>query len=486
MALIQQCLRVCNDVAPSWAGGQEDRQEFCVREGLCAAVEQSFAWAVGQRPVIESHGAMLPSALATVCPKRLALAVSFCFRKSVERSVAALHGQRVLLGVSGGIAAYKAAELVRRLRDAGAEVRVVMTAGAQRFITALTLQALSGNPVRTSLWDEAAEAAMGHIELARWATRILIAPASADLLARLALGRADDLLTTLCLASEAPLAVAPAMNRVMWAHPATQAHVGTLRARGVEILGPASGEQACGETGEGRMSEPQVLVDALSATLVPQRLVSKRILVSAGPTFEDIDPVRFLGNRSSGRMGFALAAAAAKAGAEVTLVAGPVRLATPSGVSRIDVRSAAQMREALLSALPGQHAYIGAAAVADYRPAEIATQKIKKGDGPSSLVLERTVDILAEIASHPQRPACLLGFAAETHDVETYARGKLEAKRLDGIAANRVGVPGQGFDADENALKLYWNGGQREYATASKAAIAAGLIDWVADWLERK
>jgi phosphopantothenoylcysteine decarboxylase/phosphopantothenate--cysteine ligase len=429
---------------------------------------------------------MLPSVRATVCPKLPALAVSFRFRKTVEHSVAALHGQRVLLGVSGGIAAYKAAELVRRLRDAGAEVRVVMTTGAQRFITALTLQALSGNPVRTSLWDEAAEAAMGHIELARWATRILIAPASADLLARLALGRADDLLTTLCLASEAPLAVAPAMNRVMWAHPATQAHIGTLRARGAEILGPASGEQACGETGEGRMSEPQALVDALSATFAPQRLVGKRILVSAGPTFEDIDPVRFLGNRSSGRMGFALAAAAAKAGAEVTLVAGPVRLATPAGVSRIDVRSAAQMREALLSALPGQHAYIGAAAVADYRPAEIATQKIKKGDGPSSLVLERTVDILAEIASHPQRPACLLGFAAETHDVETYARGKLEAKRLDGIAANRVGVPGQGFDADENALTLYWNGGHREYATASKSAIAMGLIEWVADWLERK
>lgn len=422
---------------------------------------------------------------ARVCPKPPALAVSFYFGETVERSVAALHGQQVLLGVSGGIAAYKAAELVRRLRDAGADVRVVMTSGAQRFITPLTLQALSGNPVRTTLWDEAAEAAMGHIELARWATRILIAPASADLLARLALGRADDLLTTLCLASEAPLAVAPAMNRVMWAHPATQAHIATLRGRAVEILGPASGGQACGETGEGRMAEPQALVDALSALLAPQRLVGKRILVSAGPTFEDIDPVRFLGNRSSGRMGFAVAAAAAKAGAEVTLVAGPVRLVTPAGVSRIDVRSAAQMREAILGALAGQHAYIGAAAIADYRPAEVAPQKIKKGAGPASLVLERTEDVLAEIAGHPLRPACVLGFAAETHDVETYARGKLEAKRLDGIAANRVGVPGQGFDADENALTLYWNGGQREYATASKAAIAEGLVDWVADWLER-
>ncbi|MFY8123099.1 MAG: bifunctional phosphopantothenoylcysteine decarboxylase/phosphopantothenate--cysteine ligase CoaBC, partial [Silanimonas sp.] len=259
--------------------------------------------------------------------------------------MAALHGERILLGVSGGIAAYKSADLVRRLREAGAEVRVVMTEGAAHFITATTLQALSGHPVRDSLWDASAEAAMGHIELARWATRVLVAPATADFLARLAQGRADDLLSTLCLATEAPIAVAPAMNRVMWANAATQVNVATLRQRGVAVFGPGAGEQACGETGEGRMREPTELVadlaEALAEAATPKRLAGRRVLVSAGPTFEDIDPVRFVGNRSSGRMGFALAEAAVRAGAEVTLVAGPVKLATPAGVRRIDVRSAA-------------------------------------------------------------------------------------------------------------------------------------------------
>lgn len=403
--------------------------------------------------------------------------------------MAGLHGERVLLGVSGGIAAYKSADLVRRLREAGAEVRVVMTAGAEHFITATTLQALSGHPVRTSLWDAAAEAAMGHIELARWATRVLIAPATADTLARLAQGRADDLLSTLCLATEAPLAVAPAMNRVMWANVATQANVAVLRQRGVAVFGPGAGEQACGETGEGRMREPTELVAdlgaAIDAAAVPQRLAGRRVLVSAGPTYEDIDPVRFVGNRSSGRMGFAVAEAAARAGAEVTLVAGPVKLATPPGVTRIDVRSAAEMHAAVLAALPGQHAYVGAAAVADYRPAEVAGQKIKKGAGPMTLTLERTADVLADVAAHAQRPRCVLGFAAETNDVETYARGKLAAKKLDAIAANQVGVPGCGFDADENALTLYWNGGEKTFATARKADIARGLVEWVADWLAR-
>jgi phosphopantothenoylcysteine decarboxylase/phosphopantothenate--cysteine ligase len=404
--------------------------------------------------------------------------------------VAALHGERILLGVSGGIAAYKSADLVRRLREAGAEVRVVMTEGASHFITATTLQALSGHPVRTSLWDAAAEAAMGHIELARWATRVLIAPATADTLARLAQGRADDLLSTLCLATEAPIAVAPAMNRVMWGNVATQANVSVLRQRGVAVFGPGAGEQACGETGEGRMREPTELVADLAAAIdaaaaVPQRLAGRRVLVSAGPTYEDIDPVRFVGNRSSGRMGFAVADAAARAGAEVTLVAGPVKLATPPGVARIDVRSAAEMHAAVLAALPGQDAYIAAAAVADYRPAEVAGQKIKKGAGPMTLTLERTADVLAEVAVHANRPRCVLGFAAETHDVETYARGKLTAKKLDAIAANQVGVPGQGFDADENALTLYWNGGEKTFATARKADIARGLVDWIADWLAR-
>lgn len=403
--------------------------------------------------------------------------------------MAGLHGERVLLGVSGGIAAYKSADLVRRLRDAGAEVRVVMTAGAEHFITATTLQALSGHPVRTSLWDAAAEAAMGHIELARWATRVLVAPATADTLARLAQGRADDLLATLCLATEAPLAVAPAMNRVMWVNPATQANVAMLRQRGVAVFGPAAGEQACGETGEGRMREPLELVDdlivAITADAAPKRLVGRRVLVSAGPTFEDIDPVRFLGNRSSGRMGFALAEAAARAGADVTLVAGPVKLATPVGVRRIDVRSAAQMHAAVLAALPGQDVYVGAAAVADYRPVDVAGQKIKKGAGPMTLVLERTADVLAEVAAHPRRPRCVLGFAAETNDVETYARGKLVAKKLDAIAANQVGVPGRGFDAEQNALTLYWNDGEKAFAAALKADLARGLVDWIADWLDR-
>lgn len=403
--------------------------------------------------------------------------------------MAGLHGERVLLGVSGGIAAYKSADLVRRLRDAGAEVRVVMTAGAEHFITATTLQALSGHPVRTSLWDAAAEAAMGHIELARWATRVLIAPATAEVIARLAQGRADDLLATLCLATEAPLAVAPAMNRVMWVNPATQANVAMLRQRGVAVFGPAAGDQACGETGEGRMREPLELVDdliaAITADAAPKRLVDRRMLVSAGPTFEDIDPVRFLGNRSSGRMGFALAEAAARAGADVTLVAGPVKLATPVGVRRIDVRSAAQMHAAVLAALPGQDVYVGAAAVADYRPVDVAGQKIKKGAGPMTLLLERTADVLAEVAAHPRRPRCVLGFAAETNDVETYARGKLMAKKLDAIAANQVGVPGRGFDAEQNALTLYWNDGERAFAAAPKADLARGLVDWIADWLDR-
>lgn len=394
-----------------------------------------------------------------------------------------LHGARVLLGVSGGIAAYKSADLVRRLREAGAEVRVVMTEAAQRFITATTLQALSGHPVRVSMWDEAAEAAMGHIELARWASQVLVAPASADVLARLAHGHADDLLATLCLATAAPIAVAPAMNRLMWANAATQANLALLRQRGVAVLGPEAGEQACGEVGEGRMREPAALVADLAALLVPKRLAGHRVLVSAGPTYEDIDPVRFLGNRSSGRMGFAVAEAAAAAGAEVTLVAGPVKLPTPPGVRRIDVRSAAELHAAVLAALPGQAVYVGAAAVADYRPVEVAERKLKKSDGPATLVLERTVDVLAEVARHPARPRCVMGFAAETHDVEAYARGKLEAKRLDAIAANRVGVAGSGFDAEDNALVLYWHGGEQAFGPGSKRSIAAGLVAWIADRL---
>lgn len=395
-----------------------------------------------------------------------------------------LKGQRILLGVSGGIAAYKAAELVRRLRDAGAEVRVVMTAAALHFVGSTTFQALSGHPVRSSLWDEAAEAAMGHIELARWATRVLVAPASANTLARLAQGRANDLLSTLCLATEAPLLVAPAMNRVMWAHPATQANVATLQSRGVEILGPASGDQACGEVGAGRLLEPGQIVAAVEASLLPPRLSGRRLLVSAGPTFEDIDPVRFIGNRSSGKMGFAVADAARRMGAEVTLVAGPVSLPTPPGVTRVDVRRAAQMREAVLAALPGMDAYIGAAAVADYAPAETLPQKLKKSGDSLAITLVRTADILADVAAHAARPRLVVGFAAETQDLEAYARDKLHRKGLDLIAANDVSRAGHGFEGDDNALSVFWRDGRHDIAHGPKTRVARELLQLLADRLE--
>lgn len=382
---------------------------------------------------------------------------------------------RILLGVSGGIAAYKAAELVRRLRERGAEVRVVMTEGATRFVTPLTFQALSGEAVRTSLWDDAAEAAMGHIELARWASHVLIAPASADVIARLAHGHANDLLTTLCLASEAPLLMAPAMNRVMWAHPAVQANITTLRARGVEVLGPGSGDQACGEVGTGRMWEAEQIARSV---LQPRggEWAGRRVLISAGPTFEDLDPVRYLGNRSSGRMGFAIAAAARAQGADVTLVSGPVHLATPAGVRRIDVRSAEQMRAAVFAALPGQEVFIATAAVADFRPQQRQSSKIKKS-GQSHLTLDLVLnpDILAEVAAQPQRPF-VVGFAAETDEVERYARDKLGRKRLDMIAANRVGADDCGFDSERNALSVYWPDGGAEIAVADKAEVARQLL----------
>jgi phosphopantothenoylcysteine decarboxylase / phosphopantothenate---cysteine ligase len=386
---------------------------------------------------------------------------------------------RILLGVSGGIAAYKAAELVRLLRTGGAEVQVVMTESAARFVTPLTFQALSGRAVRGTLWDDSAEAAMGHIELARWADRIVIAPASADLLARLAHGLADDLLTTLCLASEAPLLLAPAMNRLMWQHPATRANLVTLRERGAAVLGPDDGEQACGEVGPGRMVEPSAIAAAALAPSAGGVLAGRRVLLTAGPTFEDIDPVRYIGNRSSGRMGFAVAMAARSAGAEVTLVAGPVALPTPAGVRRIDVRSAAAMREAVLAALPGQDVYIGTAAVADYRPTEVLCSKRKKSTDDWQLALVRNPDILAEVAQAQPRPF-VVGFAAETDEVERHARDKLVRKQLDMIAANRVGQAGCGFEAAENALSVYWDGGGEEIPQADKAEVAARLVALIA------
>jgi phosphopantothenoylcysteine decarboxylase/phosphopantothenate--cysteine ligase len=395
--------------------------------------------------------------------------------------MSAITSLKVLLGVTGGIAAYKSAELVRRLREQGAEVQVVMTEGARHFVGAATFQALSGRPVRTDLWDAAAEAAMGHIELARWADRVVIAPASADFLARLAHGMANDLLTTLCLATDAPISVAPAMNRLMWANAATQANVATLRSRGVTILGPAEGEQACGETGAGRMVEPADILATLlpRGAAAPGALAGRKVLVTAGPTRERIDPVRFITNRSSGKMGYAVAEAARDAGAEVVIVSGPVSVPTPAGIRRVDVETAEQMMDAVRAHLPGTDIFIAAAAVSDYRPVQAAAEKIKKTSDSLMLALSRTTDILATVAAGAPRPF-VVGFAAETQNVERNALAKLEGKRLDMIAANQVG-DGLAFDCDDNALTVYWPGGKRELARAAKRAVAAGLVNVIAE-----
>jgi phosphopantothenoylcysteine decarboxylase/phosphopantothenate--cysteine ligase len=394
---------------------------------------------------------------------------------------AGMLGKRVILGVTGGIAAYKSADLVRRLVERGALVQVVMTAGAREFITPTTFQALSGRPVRDSLWDAAAEAAMGHIELARWADLVLIAPATADFLARLAGGHADDLLSTLCLATTAPLVAAPAMNQQMWANAATQANVATLAARGVRLLGPASGEQACGEHGPGRMLEPTELADLVEALLPAGQglLAGRRVLITAGPTRESIDPVRFVSNRSSGKMGYAVAQAMRAAGAEVVLVSGPVALAPPPGVRRISVESAAQMQEAVLREVPGCDVFVATAAVADYRPTTVAGRKIKKRTEQLTLELTRTTDILATVAARADRPY-VVGFAAETDAVEQHAREKLLRKNLDMIAANEVGAS-KAFDSEDNALLVLWRGGGRaELARAPKYELAAALVALIA------
>ena len=387
---------------------------------------------------------------------------------------------RILLGITGGIAAYKSAELVRRLRDRGAEVQVVMTAGARQFVTPLTFQALSGRPVRTDLWDDAAEAAMGHIELARWADQVLVAPASADFLARLAHGLADDLLATLCLATDAPLSVAPAMNRLMWANAATQANVALLRSRGVTVLGPAEGDQACGETGPGRMLEPAEILDGLSLQGAANRvLAGLKVLITAGPTRERIDPVRFITNRSSGKMGYAVAEAAREAGAEVVLVSGPVNVATPPGVRRIDVETAEQMMNAVDEHVADTDIFIAAAAVSDYRPVQCASEKIKKTSDSLTLALSRTTDILATVAARAPRPF-VVGFAAETQNVERNALAKLEGKRLDMIAANQVG-DNLAFDCEDNALTVYWPGGKQDLGHAPKRQLAAALVSLIAE-----
>ncbi len=388
--------------------------------------------------------------------------------------------KRILLGVTGGIAAYKSPDLVRRLAELGSEVQVAMTVAAQQFVTPLTFQAVSGRPTRTDLWDAAAEAAMGHIELARWAELILVAPASADFLARLAHGQADDLLTTLCLATDAPIAVAPAMNRLMWANAATQANVATLRARGVQILGPAEGNQACGEVGPGRMLEPlQIAQAALELLVSTDELQGVKVLITAGPTRERIDPVRFISNRSSGKMGFAVAQAARRAGADVTLVSGPVNLDTPGGVRRFDVETAEQMLEAVNRHVEGADIFISAAAVADYKPPQAMTQKLKKTGDSLRLDLVRAPDILATVAARARRPF-VVGFAAETEHVERHAREKLERKNLDMIAANLVGE-GLAFDCDDNALLVLWADGSHTLERAAKSEISRGLIKLIAE-----
>ncbi len=391
-------------------------------------------------------------------------------------------GKHILLGVSGGISVYKSPELVRRMREAGAKVQVVMTKGAQQFVTPLTFQAVSGHAVRTELWDTAAEFAMGHIELARWAQLVLVAPATADFMARLTHGLADDLLTTLCLATEAPVVLAPAMNRVMWENAATQENVGRLMDRGVRLLGPVEGELAEGEVGMGRMLEPTEIIAMLRGEdNVPLKGV--RMLVTAGPTREPIDPVRYVSNRSSGKMGFAVARAAAEAGAGVTLISGPVHLATPKGVQRVQVETAAEMHTVVMREVAQTDIFVAAAAVADYAPVEIAQEKIKKRNDNLELKLTKTPDILLQVAARVPRPFTV-GFAAETEKLEAHAREKLEKKQLDMVAANWVGN-GRGFDRDDNALAVYWKDGAAELGNAPKIELARRLIRLVAEQYSR-
>lgn len=394
-----------------------------------------------------------------------------------------LTNKNVLLGIGGGIAAYKSADLVRRLKERGFDVRVVMSQSAQEFITPLTLQALSGHPVASSLLDPAAEAAMGHIELARWADLVIIAPATANLLARINAGMADELITTTCLATEAPIALCPAMNQQMYRNVATQTNLTSLASRGYTLWGPASGSQACGEVGPGRMLEPLEIAELASdffATkeVSAQPLTGQSVLITAGPTREAIDPVRYISNHSSGKMGFALAKAAAEMGATVTLVSGPVNLATPEGVTRIDVESAQNMLDAVMDNVDKKHIFIGCAAVADYRISDVATCKIKKSAEEMQLALVRNPDILATVASLPNRPF-VVGFAAETHDVETYARDKLKRKNLNMIAANDVSVAGLGFNADANALRVFWPQGSQDLPATDKLTLARQLLSLI-------
>lgn len=392
--------------------------------------------------------------------------------------MASLAGKHIVLGITGGIAAYKAAELTRLLRAAGAEVRVAMTRAATAFVAPLTFQALSGHRVHLDLLDPAEESAMGHIGLARWADLVLVAPATADFMARLRAGLADDLLATLCLASTVPLVLAPAMNRAMWEHPATRDNATVLAQRGVLVLGPAHGEQACGEMGPGRMLEPAQISEALPGLLGSALLAGLSILISAGPTREPIDPVRYISNRSSGKMGYALAEAAVGLGADVDLISGPTALPAPRVRELVRVESSAEMYEAVMARAGTADIYIGTAAVADYSPATAAPQKIKKDAGELTLTLTKTKDILGTVAALKERPFTV-GFAAETDRLDDYARSKLAAKSLDMVAANLVG-PNLGFDSDDNALFVCWRGGETVLPRTSKQAIAGQLLQLIA------
>lgn len=390
-----------------------------------------------------------------------------------------LSQHKIILGVTGGIAAYKSVELARLLVKAGADVQVVMTAAGRQFVGELTFQAISGRQVRSELFDPAHEAAMGHIELARWADMILIAPASADFIARLAHGLADDLLSTLCLASSARQLLAPAMNQQMWRNPATQANIATLQSRGVRILGPAEGEQACGDKGPGRMLEPDNLIQSLVEAKYDPEYKGIRVLITAGPTREALDPVRFIGNRSSGKMGYAIADTFARRGAEVNLVSGPVSLAAPHGTSRINVESAEEMLAAVNAKVARAEIFVACAAVADYRPRHTTKEKIKKQEQTMQLELVRNPDILARVAGLDKGPFTV-GFAAETSNLAENAQKKRRDKGVDMIAANQVG-DGLGFDAQDNALHVLWENGEQQFPVQSKTRLAEQLVDLIMD-----
>ncbi|MEE8244639.1 MAG: bifunctional phosphopantothenoylcysteine decarboxylase/phosphopantothenate--cysteine ligase CoaBC [Pseudomonadales bacterium] len=391
-----------------------------------------------------------------------------------------LSGKNILLGITGGIAAFKAPMLVRLLRDSGVDVQVVMTAAAHRFVTPTTLQAVSGRPVRDDLWDAAAEAAMGHIELARWADLVVIAPATAHCMATLAQGLADNLLATLCLATTAPILVVPAMNQAMWSSAATQRNLSKLIADGYSIIGPDEGDQACGDTGPGRMVEPPAIVDRIRQRLVAPVLAGVKMLITAGPTVEAIDPVRFISNYSSGKQGYAIAQAAVNAGAEVTLVSGPTNLAPPSGVRMIAVQSAHDMFDAVHAEVADQNVVIGVAAVADYRPAEQARQKLKKKSHKMHLVLDQNPDIIASVAALKNKPL-VVGFAAETEQPIEHARAKRVRKGLDAIVVNDVSKQDIGFNSDYNSATLIWAQGELALPFQTKDELAMSLIRHLAD-----